>query len=221
VCIDRKTKVSIAKIKACIAPKNISRNKNGIGAIYGARKNTIVKRTSPAKTLPNNRKENEIILENSDKSSNMPTKNFIGFEKLKNFLICIRKPSAATPKKLVDKMAIIARARVKLRSLAGDLSNGILPSSLCKINEPTPGSNPSQLETRIKIKIVAISGRYFSDFFLSKKTESIRESRDSIKNSAIFWIMSGTDFIFFLNFHAKTDKIKSAIKDKNKPLVMA
>ena len=150
----------------------------------------------------------------------MPTKNFIGLEKLRNFLICLKKPSSIIPNKLVDKIAIMASVKVKLISLAGDLNKGTLPCSLCIINEPTPGSNPNQLETKIKIKIVAIKGKYFSDFFLLKRTESIKKSNDSIKNSAIFCAKSGTSFTVFLNIKAKEDKIKKTIKDKNKLFVI-
>lgn len=145
----------------------------------------IVRRTSPAKTFPKSLKEKEIILDISDRNSRIPTKKFIGLLKFKNFPICLKNPNTTMPKKLVAKTARIASIKVKFKSLAGDLKTGIVVCSVCITKEPTPGSRPNQLEARINRKIVAIRGKYFSDFFLSPKMESIKPKRNSIINSKI------------------------------------
>jgi len=161
-------------------PTNISIIKKGTGATYGKRKNMIVSKTSPAKTFPNNLKENDTILDNSDINSNIPTKKLIGLEKLRNFLICANTPNTTMPKKLVVKTAIIARANVKFKSAAGDLNNATLSWPFSKTKDPTPGRMPSQFEVSIKIKIVAIKGRYFSAASLVPKTELINPKSPSM-----------------------------------------
>ena len=73
------------KTKAWIKPTNTSRIKKGKETKTGIRKAIIVKSTSPAKIFPKSRKEKEMILENSEIVSKMPTKKLIGLEILKNF----------------------------------------------------------------------------------------------------------------------------------------
>ena len=73
------------KTKACISPTKISNNKNGNDANIGIRNAITVINTSPAKIFPKRRKENEMIFDNSEMISRIPTKNMIGFVKLKNF----------------------------------------------------------------------------------------------------------------------------------------
>ena len=53
--------VNIVKTKACIKPTKISKNINGKGIKYGAKKKIIVNSTSPAKTFPKSLKVKEII----------------------------------------------------------------------------------------------------------------------------------------------------------------
>ena len=67
-------------------PTNISKPKNGSGAIKGIRKPMTARSTSPAKIFPNKRNANEIIFESSEKSSKNPTKKSMGPAKLMNFL---------------------------------------------------------------------------------------------------------------------------------------
>ena len=82
----RNTNVSMANTKAWIKPTNISKPKNGSGAIKGIRKPMTASRTSPAKIFPNKRNAKEMIFESSENSSKNPTKKSIGPAKLKNFL---------------------------------------------------------------------------------------------------------------------------------------
>ena len=56
-----------------INPTNNSSPKKGNGAITGIKNAITVSKTSPAKIFPNNRKENEIIFENSEINSKIPT----------------------------------------------------------------------------------------------------------------------------------------------------
>ena len=51
----------------------------------GIRNAMTVRSTSPAKTFPKSLKENEMTLAISSINSSIPTKAFMGFEKLKNF----------------------------------------------------------------------------------------------------------------------------------------
>ena len=81
-------------------------------------------RTSPAKTLPNNRKEKEIILETSPISSSIPIKKLIGLERLMNFLPYLKKPIAAMPKIWIDSTVMTARAIVILRSALAERKRG-------------------------------------------------------------------------------------------------
>jgi hypothetical protein len=180
-----KTKISIAKMKACTNPTKISRNKNGRGMKKGARNPTITKSTSPAKIFPKRRKENEIILMNSEINSRRPTKEKMGLFKVKNFERCFLKPRAKIPRRFTLKTEITEIAIVKLRSLAGDRKKGTRCEFL-RPTEPTPGKSPSQFEESIKIKTVAISGKYFSERYRDPKTESIRLNSFSTKNSKKF-----------------------------------
>jgi hypothetical protein len=72
------------KTKAWIKPTNISIKIKGMGIKIGMRKYMTVKSTSPAKTLPKRRKENDRIFDNSERISRIPTKNAIGEEKFIN-----------------------------------------------------------------------------------------------------------------------------------------
>lgn len=220
MCEDKNTKVSIAKIKACTAPTNISSIKNGTGATYGNKNETMISRTSPAKTFPKSLKENDIILDTSDINSNMPTKKLIGPEKFKNFLRCLNIPSATTPKKFVVKTAITANAKVKFKSAAGDLNSGISsPPTPFSTKDPTPGSNPIQFEASMKIKIVAINGRYFSASSFVPRIEVIRSKSASIPASTTTCIFPGINLMLLLNITANIIKTKETSKPKNRPFV--
>ena len=113
MCNDIETNVIIAKIKDCISPTNISRNRNGRGMKYGAKEEIIISKTSPAKTLPNNRKDKEIIFAISEINSRIPIKNSIGPLKLKNFPKCANIPTDAIPIIFVTITEITAKAKVK------------------------------------------------------------------------------------------------------------
>ena len=187
--------------------------------MYGRRKNIIASKTSPAKILPNNLKENDIILDISDKSSNIPTKNFKGLAKFKNFLMWVNVPKTTIPKKLVTSTDITANAKVKFKSAAGDLNNGTLSLPFLNIKEPTPGSSPSQFEVSIKIKIVAIKGKYFSAASSVPKTDFISPKSASIPISTIPCTFPGISLILFLKTTEKIIKIKETIIPKSSPLV--
>ena len=131
---------------------------------YGARKKIMVNSTSPAKTFPNNLKVNEIIFAISEIISSMPIKKFIGLLKLRYFPRCLNTPTDAIPIIFVTITDITAKANVKFKSLAGERKRGTCSDPLSKVKEPTPGNMPKRFETNIKIKIVATSGRYFTDF---------------------------------------------------------
>ncbi len=80
------TDVSMKNTKACNAPTKISNKKNGNVATPNVNPVMTVSKTSPAKTFPNKRNENEIILPSSDTVSKIPTMKLIGLEKLIYFL---------------------------------------------------------------------------------------------------------------------------------------
>jgi len=170
--------------------------------------------------FPNNLKENDIILEISDKNSNIPTKNLIGLEKFKNFLICVNIPKTTIPKKFVAKTAIMAKANVKFKSAAGERNNGTVSWPSLKTNEPTPGRRPSQFDVNTNMKIVAIKGKYFSAASIDPKTDFIKFKRLSIPISTATCIFPGTILILLLKKTEKTIKTKETIKPKSRPLVM-
>ncbi len=180
----------------------------------------MANKISPAKILPNNLKENDIILDISDKNSNIPTKKLIGLEKFINFLRCVNNPKTTIPKKLVAKTEIIANAKVKFKSAAGDLNSGTDVPPLLKITDPTPGSRPNQFEVSIKIKTVAINGKYFSAASLVPKTDSINPKSPSIPISTTPCTIPGTILILLLKITEKINNTKDATSAKSKPFVM-
>src|SRR6185369_8328704 len=131
--------------------------------------------TPPTKILPKRRKENEIILVNSEINSSSPMNRLKGLND-KNLLMYSLNPSVRI---LIECVAIIetrARARVKLRSVEGLRINGtkIFPSEVCS---QTPkavmtGTSSLQLEMRIIKKNVIKYGKIF--FARSEATDSVR-----------------------------------------------
>ena len=85
----------------------------------------MIRSTSPAKTLPKRRNENEIAFANSPRSSKMPTKKLIGLLKEIKCETCLPIPLASTAYTLVAMTEIAAKAMVKFKSLATDLKKGI------------------------------------------------------------------------------------------------
>ena len=78
-----KTAVNIVNTKVWTNPTKISSPNMGNEKKEkntGSKNVIIASKTSPAKILPNKRKENEIILANSCISSRIPTKKFTGLE---------------------------------------------------------------------------------------------------------------------------------------------
>jgi len=190
------TRVIMANMKDCISPTNSSKNKNGKGTIYGAKKKIIVSRTSPANTFPNNRKDNEIIFAASEISSKIPIKKFIGFEKLRYLPICLNVPTAAMPKIFVIITEITAKAKVKFKSAAGERNNGTSEWPFSNIKDPTPGKIPNKLEHIIKRNIVAIKGKYLSAFSFVPRVDSISPSNPSMPISATDCSFPGIILIF-------------------------
>ena len=141
--------------------------------------------------LPNNLKEKEIILTNSDSSSRSPTKEKIGFFRVKNFEKCCLNPKARDPKRFTEKTAMAAKAMVKFKSLEGG-RNIDMKLPFCKPTEPMPGIKPSQFDANTKRKIVAIKGRYFSASLRSGSTESMNFNTFSTTSSRKFCIAPGT-----------------------------
>ena len=100
MCREIETNVIMAKINACMVPTKISRNKKGNGIRYGAKKETIVSKTSPAKILPKSRKESETTLVNSPTNSRKPTYRLMGLREkylprycfMPSVLICKNRP---------------------------------------------------------------------------------------------------------------------------------
>lgn len=219
VCKEIETNVIVAKINACMAPTKISRNKNGNGIKYGARKEIIVSKTSPAKTFPNNRKDKEIIFANSEISSKIPIKKSIGPLKLKYFPKCLKTPTDAIPIIFVTITEITANAKVKFRSAAGERKSGTLSLPLLNINEPTPGNIPKRFEVNIKIKIVATSGKYFSAAFMLPKVDSISPKSISKPISTAPCNLPGTSLILLLITRAKIIKTKQTTNVKKKLFV--
>ena len=203
-----------------MAPTNISIAKNGTGTMYGSKENITASKTSPAKIFPNNLNEKDIILAISEINSNIPIKNLSGLEKFKNFLRCVNNPSTTIPKKFVAKTASMANANVKFKSAAGDLNNGIFSLPSFKIKEPTPGSRPNQLETNIKTKMLATSGKYFSAASSDPKTDFIRFKNHSIITSTAPCTFPGTNLILLLKIIEKIIKTKDTINAKSRPFVM-
>ena len=170
----------------------------GKGIKYGAKKEIIVSKTSPAKTFPNNRNDKEIIFASSEISSKMPIKKSIGPLKLKNFPKCLNTPTDAIPIIFVTKTEITAKANVKFKSAAGERKSGTSAPLLLYIKDPTPGNIPKRFDVNIKIKTVATSGKYFSAFCMLPKVDSIKPSSDSKPISTADCNLPGTRLIFLL-----------------------
>jgi hypothetical protein len=209
MCKEMETSVIVAKINACIMPTNNSSIKNGNGTMYGAKNEIIVNKTSPAKTFPNSLKDNEIILANSDIISKIPMKKLIGLLKFKYFPICLKLPTAVMPKMLVTITEITANANVKFKSAAGERKSGTSTCPLSNINDPTPGKIPNKFEHKIKIKIVATNGKYFSAFSIEPNVELIKLSSASMPISTAACNFPGTVLIVLLK---SKDKIIRAIE---------
>ena len=209
------TSVIMANINACIAPTNNSKNKNGNGIKYGAKNETIVSKTSPAKTFPNNRKEREIIFESSDIISKIPIKNSIGPLKLINFPMCLNVPTDAIPIIFVTITDITANANVKFKSAAGERKRGTSPY----LRDPTPGNIPKRLEVNTNIKIVAIKGKYFSAASIDPSVEFISPKSPSTPISTAPCNFPGINLIFDLIIIEKVIRSKETTKVKNNPFV--
>ena len=67
-------------------PTKISKNKNGKGKRKANKKAVIIKRISPAKRFPKSRMAKESVRTNSANPSKIPTKNKMGFLRLRYFL---------------------------------------------------------------------------------------------------------------------------------------
>ena len=209
------TKVIMANINACIAPTNNSKNKNGNGIKYGAKNETIVSKTSPAKTFPNNRNDKEIILANSEISSKIPIKKSIGPLKFINLPMCLKVPIAVIPIIFVTKTEITANAKVKFKSAAGERKSGTSPN----FNDPTPGNIPKRFEVKTNIKIVAINGKYFSAASIDPSVELISPNKPSTPISTAPCSFPGIVLILDLNTMANVIKIKDTTKVRNNPFV--
>src|SRR5713226_8769744 len=107
------TRVSMAKMNACIKATN---NSNGIkitSAKKGSKKAKTVSTAAPAKTLPKSRKENERMRAASVTISKIPTKKSTGDLKLKYLLRCSFQPNQQKPKTWVVITETSARASVR------------------------------------------------------------------------------------------------------------
>lgn len=80
--------------------------------------------------FPNNLKERERILVNSEINSKIPKINFIGFKKLKNLKRYPLNPIFLITKTWVKNTENKAKAKVVLRSLFGDFKRGRFPLSV-------------------------------------------------------------------------------------------
>jgi len=78
-------------------PTNISRRRKGKDARMGIKKAMTTSRTSPANIFPNKRKAKDMIFDNSDTISRIPTKKFNGLVKLINLVTYPLKPRYAIP----------------------------------------------------------------------------------------------------------------------------
>src|SRR3989338_1280050 len=105
----------------------------------------IVRRTSPAKMLPNNRNESEIILPNSLIISRKPTNAAMGLFKEMNFPTCSRMPTMIKPNICESVTTTRASAMVMLRSEYTERKRGTnvsFPSCASrKPILPTPGNS--------------------------------------------------------------------------------
>ena len=187
---------------------------------YGAKKEIIVNKTSPAKTFPNNRKDKEIILANSEIISKIPIKKSIGPLKLKYFPKCANIPTEAIPIIFVTITEITANAKVKFKSAAGERKSGTSVPLLLYINDPTPGNIPIRFEHKIKIKIVAINGKYFSAASMLPKVDSINPKSISNPISTAPCNFPGIILILLRKKIENAIKSKDTTKVKNNPFVI-
>jgi hypothetical protein len=163
------------------------------------------RRTSPAKIFPNRRNVNEIIFENSDISSRIPTKLPIGSLNgfMKNLPPYPFSPSIEKPKIWHAMTEIAARANVMFTSANVDLNIGTNTSCPLWTSHspmlPNPGSRPIQFETNTKKNIVATSGKNLRVFFSSPTIPTKKSNIPPINVSTRFWNPFGTS-AYFLRF---------------------
>ncbi len=140
--------------------------------------------------LPNSLKEKDKTLTLSDIISKKPTIKLIGLEKLKNRFTYLLVPSSCQEKNWIDKTEKMAKARVMVKSLFGDLKNGNLPAGVLMKKEPKkPGIRANKLALTIKIKKVATKGSIFLDNLLSSVTESMSFNNSKTKTFVPLIIM--------------------------------
>src|SRR3989338_7234454 len=165
-------------------------------------------KTSPAKILPNKRKDKMATLANSPTTSIRPTKTLIGLTtimvgscqifpgisssacRLINLLKYFQKPKAATEKIWLATTPTMAKAKVVFKSAVPPRKNGIKIFSPCSEAtwpiEPTPGKSPSQLFSKINTKKLKTKGKYFKVFWRESVTESNTPSSISATASTAF-----------------------------------
>ena len=160
-----------------------------------------------------------MILANSEIISNNPIKNSIGPLKLKYFPRCLNIPTEAIPIIFVTNTEITANANVKFKSAAGERKSGNSSLPFLNIIDPTPGNVPKRFETNIKIKIVAIKGKYFSAASMEPNVDSIKPIRLSTPISTAPCNFPGTSRILLRKKMEKAIKIKDAIKVIKSPFV--
>ncbi len=202
-----KVNVSIAKIKAWIKPTKISKNIKGNGIIYGVKKATTRRRTSPAKIFPKSLKEKDKIFTDSEINSKKLRINFKGLEKFKNLFIKFFSPKILKEKYWTDITDIRAKAIVVVRSLFGERNREICSSPwLIKIEPKKPGNKAKIFAVRIKIKKVAMSGSIFILIFSFLMVLFIKENNFLIIKRIVL-----TKRLLFFNFsclYKTREKIK-------------
>ena len=142
--------------------------------------------------------------------------NIFGYEsRLNGFVGGIAMGLAAIPIIFVTITEITANAKVKFKSAAGERKSGTSLPPFFIIKEPTPGKSPKRLETNIKIKIVATSGKYFSAASILPNVESIKPKSASNPISTAPCSFPGTNLILLLKIREKAIKSSDTIKVSN------
>ena len=166
----------------------------------------MLRSTSPAKTFPKRRKDNEATFANSPIISIIPTKNVIGATiiivgsfriflnispiafRLTYLLKVFHMPIEKIPNKFAPTTAIIARALwyLCLPYLRVEMEQKINLPPFSKIPKPPRGTNPSQLFISIKKKTQIAIGKIRMESARLFVTWSHNESAPSTITSKTF-----------------------------------
>src|SRR3989338_10866121 len=140
--------------------------------------------------FPNNRNENDTTFATSPTSSSNPTKNRMGFLKLRYFPMCFKSPMVATPTTCTMITLDTASAKVMSISEFTERKNGmsVAPCSPASYTptEPTSGKMPIQFESSTKKNMVPTMGKNRSACVREPTTSSTNETAPSTTASTAF-----------------------------------